>query len=190
MCQLVLLHSHHFQPQLSTSLSDMHGLTSHLTTRIRPSMPLQTMNVTNSTAFCRPRWSVTASRKPFLIPTHSSKVPAWLGSPLLLAHIILCQSWSPALTTGAKSHLMLVPPLHPDLWGWRIYSPLYPRHPSNLGRGSHSATDWKFTDLSSLHRFQAILKWTLDQESQDIWPLPISDLKLPTSATCITYLCP
>lgn len=76
-----------------------------------PQCLYKTMNVANSTAFWRPRWSVTSSRKPFLTPTHSSKVPAWLGSPLLLAHIILCQSWSPVLTTGAKSHLMLVPPL-------------------------------------------------------------------------------
>lgn len=64
--------------------------------------------------------SVTSSRKPFLITPHSSKLPAWLRSPLLGGHIsyaYLHHLYSPK---GVKTIcFMVVPPLYRDLWGWR-----------------------------------------------------------------------
>lgn len=66
------------------------------------------------------------------------------------------------ISSSANLDHLYSPQVLSHIWCWSLHytqtfedTPLYPRHPSNLGRGSHSAIDWKFIDLSSLHRFQA-----------------------------------
>lgn len=184
-------------PSLSWALAYLTRMAFHLISQpeLGPQRLYKTMNAANSTSFRKAPLGCHLLPKPFLIPTHSSKLPAWLGSPLLLGHIILCPSWSPVLTkTAVESCLMSVSPLHRDLWGWDVYSPLYPWHPS-----TEPGTRFAFSNCfgipwpilpPQIPGSTTLYKMNTRQESQKIRPLPILDRKLPASMTCIITYAP
>lgn len=124
------------------------GLTLHLTTWIRLSMPLQRFIILHS---LRPSLIVTSSRKPLLLTPHLPNSQPGLGA-LFWWDTSLCLSSS----QGVKVICLFVSPLNRDLWGWNVSSSLYSQHPtSDLGQGWHSANDLELTYLPYTD-FQAV----------------------------------